>query len=133
MMPRVMAESDLGVYPALSDCHMDVALSLKIPEMAMVGLPIVSTRLPVLEELFGEDAIAFVPPGDPIALANKILELYSAPALRESLSRNAARRSAALSWKLQYEQYCALLEKILQKRIVLGTQGANEFSPQPDS
>lgn len=133
MMPRVMADSDLGVYPALSDCHMDVALSLKIPEMAMVGLPIVSTRLPVLEELFAEDAIAFVPPGDPIALANKILELYRAPALRENLSRNAARRSASLSWKLQYEQYCALLEKILQKRIVLGTQGANEFSPHPDS
>ena len=37
-MPSVMAEADLGVYPALRDIHMDVALSLKIPEMAAVGL-----------------------------------------------------------------------------------------------
>ena len=77
-----MMQADIGVYPAISDCHMDVALSLKIPEMVNMRLPIVATRLPVLEELYGENAIAFVPSDDHEALASKILELGRSPELR---------------------------------------------------
>jgi glycosyltransferase involved in cell wall biosynthesis len=116
-MASIMAGADLGIYPALRDVHMDVALSLKIPEMAMVGLPIIASRLTVLEDLFGEDSIAFAPPGDPQAFADKIIELYRSPALRERLSANAARRSTNLSWDVQYEQYRRLLRKVLGKPI----------------
>lgn len=117
-MPSIMAHADLGVYPALRDIHMDAALSLKIPEMATVRLPIVATRLSVLEDLFGDDAIAFVPPDDPKALADTILELYRAPDLREHLARNASLRSAELSWELQYDEYRQLLEEQLGKPVV---------------
>lgn len=122
-MPSIMAGADLGIYPALRDVHMDVALSLKIPEMAMVGLPIVASRLSVLEDLFGEDSIAFVPPGDPRAFTDKIVELYHSPALREQLSASAARRSANLSWHLQYQQYRCLLQRILGKPISRNPEG----------
>ena len=115
LMPDIMQQADIGIYPALSDCHMDRALSLKIPEMASVGLCIVSTRLPVLEELFGEDSIAFVPPGDFIALADKIMELYRAPDSMESLARKAKERSASFTWESQYKVYRELLRQILGK------------------
>jgi glycosyltransferase involved in cell wall biosynthesis len=114
-MPDIMQQADIGIYPAFSDCHMDRALSLKIPEMASVGLCIVSTRLPVLEELYGEDAIAFVPPGDFIALAEKIMELYQAPESMESLARKAKERSASFTWESQYRVYRELLRQILGK------------------
>jgi len=113
LMPEIMQQADIGIYPALSDCHMDRALSLKIPEMASVGLCMVSTRLPVLEELFGEDSIAFVPPGDSKALADKIMELYKAPDSMESLARKAKERSASLTWESQYKVYRELLRQTL--------------------
>jgi glycosyltransferase involved in cell wall biosynthesis len=112
-MPRIMTEADLGMYPAYSDCHMDIALSLKIPEMAAVGLPIIATRLPVLVELFGDDAIAFIPPNDPQALARKVLELHDAPECAEGLAEHAAKKSAALSWTEQRLVYRDVLESLL--------------------
>jgi glycosyltransferase involved in cell wall biosynthesis len=115
LMPGIMQQADIGLYPALSDCHMDQALSLKIPEMASVGLCIVSTRLPVLEELYGDDSIAFVPPGDSKALADKIIELYRSPEFMEILARRAQEISTSLTWESQYGVYRELLRRILGK------------------
>jgi glycosyltransferase involved in cell wall biosynthesis len=112
-MPQVMRQADVGVYPARRDCHMDLALSLKIPEMAQMGLPMVATRLTVLEELFGEHAIAFVPPEDSEALADKIVELYRSPDLSRRFAENASRCARSLAWETQYERYRALLRRFV--------------------
>jgi glycosyltransferase involved in cell wall biosynthesis len=114
MMPEIMREADIGVYPAVSDCHMDIAISLKIPEMVAVGLPIVASRLPVLEELYGADSIAFVPPGDHEAFAEKILELHRSPHLMQSLAENALLRSKTLTWESQSEKYRQLIESLVR-------------------
>ncbi len=120
-MPSIMKEADIGCYPALRDCHMDIALSLKIPEMVDVGLCIVASRLSVLEDLYGEDAIAFVPPGDPNALADRIIELYRNPRTRQQLAATARERAQDFSWERQYEIYKATLEKLLS---LTGNAGA---------
>lgn len=112
-MPDIMRQADLGVYPARRDIHMDIALSLKIPEMVNVGLCVVSSRLTVLEDLYGEDAIAFVPAEDPAALAAKILELYQAPEERERLAANARERSKGFTWEHQYKEYLAVIEHLV--------------------
>ena len=112
-MPRIMRDADIGLYPARQDCHMDIALSLKIPEMATVGLCVVSSRVPVLEELYGEDAIAFVPPGDHEALARKVLELYRSPDERKRLAISAMERNRDLSWETEYERYRNLLVRLV--------------------
>ncbi len=83
----------------------------------MLGLPIIATRLTVLEEYFGKDSIAFVPSGDPAAFASKVVELYNSPELRRQLARNTAEKSVAFSWKNQYPIYRDLLENMLQRRL----------------
>jgi len=112
-MPEIMRQADLGVYPARRDIHMDIALSLKIPEMVNVGLCVVSSRLAVLEELYGEDAIAFVPPEDPEALADMILELYHSPGERERLATKALERSKDFTWENQYKKYIEVVEQLV--------------------
>jgi glycosyltransferase involved in cell wall biosynthesis len=114
-MPDIMRQADVGVYPARRDCHMDLALSLKIPEMAQVGLPIVASRLTVLEQMFGEDAIAFVPPGDCDAFAAKILELHQSPEIAQSLAQTALQRALSLRWENQYSDYKNLIRNLLRK------------------
>ena len=89
------------------------ALSLKIPEMVNVGLCVVSSRLTVLEGLYGEDAIAFVPAGDPDALGEKILELFRAPEERKRLAANALERSKDFTWENQYKTYFAVVQRLV--------------------
>jgi glycosyltransferase involved in cell wall biosynthesis len=112
-MPQIMREADIGIYPAIRDCHMDIALSLKIPEMVDVGLCVVASRLTVLEELYGDDAIAFVPPGDHRALALKVIELYRSPEERKRLAATAMDRSRDFSWENQYEIYRDVLVRLV--------------------
>ncbi|MFH1116724.1 MAG: glycosyltransferase family 4 protein [Pseudomonadota bacterium] len=115
-MPAVMLDSNLGLYPAFSDCHMEVSPSLKIPEMVNMGLPIVASRLSWLEELYGAESVAFVPPGDPKALGEKIVDLHRSPEERERLARNAMKRGAALTWEEQYGAYKEILSELLPGR-----------------
>jgi len=112
-MPQIMGEADIGLYPARQDCHMDIALSLKIPEMVAVGLCIVASRLTVLEELYGEHAIAFVPPGDHEALAAKVIELYHSADECKRLASTAMERNRDLSWERQYETYRRVLAELV--------------------
>lgn len=114
-MPDVMRSADVGIYPARLDCHMDIALSLKIPEMALVGLPIVSTRLQVLQELFGEDSIVFVAPEDPDALADAIIELYRNPDERRERAEKARAKAQGFSWDTQYAAYRQVLDTLVRQ------------------
>lgn len=111
-MPGIMRSMNVGLYTVVRDCHMDYALSLKIPEMASVGLPIISSNIPVLEELYGQDAVSFIPPEDPQALADAALALHNDPALRERMAENAKARSREFAWAHQYARYCELLDSI---------------------
>ncbi len=117
LMPTIMREADIGIYPAFKDCHMDIALSLKIPEMIGVGLPIVASRLSVLEELYGEEAIAFVDPGSVDSFADKIMELYRNPDALNSLSKHAVAKSQVLTWDSQYSIYLGILRKIFGRPV----------------
>jgi len=117
-IPQVMRGADLGIYPAIRDIHMDLALSLKVPEMASMGLPIVATRLSILEQLFGEESIAFVPSGDAAAFAEMVFHLYHSADVRERFADNALKKAVALSWGSQYRVYRNLLQDILGKRRV---------------
>lgn len=116
-MPGVMMEADVGVYPGLSDCHMDIALSLKIPEMAVMGLPVAATRLTVLEQLFGDRGMAFFPSGDHQAMAAEIIELWKSPEKRRAIAEEAFTRAASLDWELRFPVYRQLLESLLGRAI----------------
>lgn len=63
-------------------------------EYMALGLPIVATRVNVIPETVGETAI-LIPPRDPVALAEAIDHLLSAPDRAHSLGRAAADRVRA--------------------------------------
>lgn len=114
-MPSIMANADVGVYPALKDCHMDNALSLKIPEMVNMELPIIASRITVLEELYGPDSIAFVESGDTTEFSRKVVELYEFPEKRRLYARTAKAKGSRMLWKDQYPIYRNLVEKLIFK------------------
>ena len=48
-VPQRIAQADIGIYPALFDAHMNIATPTKVVEFATMGIPIVSSRLRIIE------------------------------------------------------------------------------------
>jgi glycosyltransferase involved in cell wall biosynthesis len=123
-MPAVIRGADVSVYTPLADVHMDIALSLKIPEVAAVGRPIVASRLSVLEQTFGEDALYLVPPGDAGACAEALRAVHRDPAGARARVARARERLEAFRWEREAGRYLSLLAR-LQGRPAEALSGAD--------
>jgi len=111
-MPAIIRGADASVYTPEPDVHMDIALSLKIPEVVVLGRPLVVSRLSVLERYFGDDSLHFVAPGDPEACARAILDIHRRPEAARAKTKRARERLEAFRWDLQAARYLALLERL---------------------
>lgn len=100
-MPEIIRSADLSVYTPMPDVHMDIALSLKIPEIIAIGRPLVTSRLSVLERYFGEDALFMFEPGNVENCADKILEIYQKPEEAQLRVKRAQKALNNISWKTQ--------------------------------
>lgn len=113
-VPEVLAESDVGIYTARPDAHMDIAISGKILEYAVMGIPVVSARLRILETLFPGDALLYFPPGDIDAFSTCIIDLFRQPELGRALvSRMDRVMTERHSWVKEQTVYIDLLHSLL--------------------
>ncbi|MEJ5200763.1 MAG: glycosyltransferase family 4 protein [Anaerolineales bacterium] len=114
-VPHQMALADVGIYPALPDPHMSIAIPGKVLEYAVMGLPIVASRLQILEELFPDESVLFFEPGNVEQFAACVLKLYREPALRSELVARADRvLSESQSWERERERYLALIHQLIK-------------------
>ena len=127
-IPDLLIRADVGIYPALPDCHMSIAVPGKVLEFAIMGIPIVSSRLKIVEEMFDDSAVLFFEPGNSDDFAQCILKLYRDPALSEWL---VARADQFLiqrqSRDREISAYFELLNRLLpvrRKSLSSGTAGS---------
>jgi glycosyltransferase involved in cell wall biosynthesis len=79
----------------------------------MMGIPIVATRLKVLEELFTDSAVLLFEPDNYEQFAGCILELYNNPLRRKELVRNADKIFVSRhDWKNEQKVYFNLLKSL---------------------
>jgi glycosyltransferase involved in cell wall biosynthesis len=118
-----IADADIGIYPALPDPHMNIATPMKVLEYATMGIPIIASRLKVLEDLFGDGAVLFFEPGEVEQFARCVLELFDNPDRRLQLIQTADKVLLQYNWEDQRHAYLHLLnclsgsgsEEVLQK------------------
>jgi len=67
----------------------------KVFECAAMCRPVITADAPAVRELFDDEDVAFVPPGDPAALTAAILSLKADPDLRECMAENSYRKLVA--------------------------------------
>ena len=81
-------------------------------EAMACGAPVIASRIPVLQETLGEDAL-LTPPTDASALAGAIVEVLTNPQRQSDLRAAGLRRAARFSWenaaKLTREVYQSAL------------------------
>lgn len=114
-VPRQLMQADAGIYPGHDDVHMNLATPTKVLEYAAMRLPIISSRLRMVEEIFGESAVLFFEAGNPAQFADCVLKLRREPGLRWELSANAYRIfKQKLSWECEFEIYRKMLARLVR-------------------
>jgi glycosyltransferase involved in cell wall biosynthesis len=109
---KVIAATDMGVVPYLSDAFMDLALSTKIFEYVSMRVPVVAARIPSITSLFDEASISYFNPGDENDLAKEILELCDQPQLRKARVERAACVHEKIAWPIMAARYQNLIQSV---------------------
>jgi len=111
-IPQFLKDADVGIYPALPGPHMSIAVPGKILEFATMGLPIVSTGLKIVKEIFDNESVLFFEAGNYKEFAFQIIKINEDPDLRQELSVKAAK---IIEEKFPYDQEAANYFSILSK------------------
>jgi glycosyltransferase involved in cell wall biosynthesis len=116
-----LIKADIGIYPAIKDVHMSLATPTKVLEFSAMGIPIISSRLEMVEEIFGDTAVMFFESGNVSQFAVCVIELYKNPALRQKYAANAYQIFIEkLSWHHEFLAYLEILHRLLPKTTEIG-------------
>ena len=111
-----LAEADLGVVPTLRDDFTELLLPVKLLEYVHMGLPVVASRLPVIERYFGDDVL-LAEPGDAASIAAAIEGVRSRPGGGPRRAPSAPRkRLAEIEWRRQRQGYLELVDGLVAAR-----------------
>jgi glycosyltransferase involved in cell wall biosynthesis len=113
-IPSRLTEAHLGVVPTLRDDFTELLLPVKLLEYVHMGLPVVASRLPVIERYFGDDVL-LAEPGDPACIAAAIEGVRSEPGLARERAEQASRRLAEIEWRRQREHYLELVDGLVER------------------
>jgi len=117
-VPAELAAADVGVAPFTTTPHPALRAAgffwspLKIYEYMAAGLPVVTARIPPLDDVVrdGEEGALFAE-GDVGGLADAIGRLLADPAAAHAMGRRARERVAA---RFSWERHCAELSGLLE-------------------
>jgi glycosyltransferase involved in cell wall biosynthesis len=111
-IPERLREAHLGVVPTRRDDFTEKLLPVKLLEYVHMGLPVVASRLPVIESYFGDDVL-LAEPGDPGSLAAAIEGVRAEPERALERAERASERLAAIEWRRQREGYLELVDELV--------------------
>ncbi|OGV42038.1 MAG: hypothetical protein A2X46_05645 [Lentisphaerae bacterium GWF2_57_35] len=112
-IPQLLIQADIGLVPLLKSPFSELCQPNKLFEYIALGIPVVASRLPAIEETFDDSCIRFVEPGDVRELEKAVIELYESPEWRQTLARNAARQYERVRWRESRKTYLAGVENAL--------------------
>jgi glycosyltransferase involved in cell wall biosynthesis len=104
MMDQVR-QATLGIVPMLADGYGDLCLPNKVLEFVALGIPVVCSRLPAIEEHFSEDCLAYFDPGDAAGLAAQVARLLSDPSAAQRQACLAKVAMGDLAWESVSRRY----------------------------
>ena len=114
-VPAAMSRASVGVFTPHLDIHIDMALSLKVPEFVAMDVPVVAVRTSIMTSLFREDEVAMFADGDLRAFADWLDRLYREPELRRSMTERARRFTTEHAWDAEFARYAALLDRLTKR------------------
>jgi glycosyltransferase involved in cell wall biosynthesis len=117
-VPALMSRASVGVFTPHLDVHIDMALSLKVPEFVAMDVPVVAVRTSIMTSLFREDEVLMFADGDLPAFADCLARLHAEPGLREAMTVRARRFTREHAWENEFAGYRRLLERLTKRALV---------------
>jgi glycosyltransferase involved in cell wall biosynthesis len=111
-IPARLADAHLGVVPTLRDGFTELLLPVKLLEYVHMGLPVVASRLPVIERYFGDDLL-LAEPGDAGSIAAAIEGVRADPVAARTRAERASKRLAKIEWRRQRQGYLDLVDGLV--------------------
>jgi glycosyltransferase involved in cell wall biosynthesis len=111
-IPARLGEAHLGVVPTLRDGFTELLLPVKLLEYVHMGLPIIASRLPVIERYFGDDVL-LAEPGDSASIAAAIEGVRADPVAARTRAERASQRLAKIEWRQQRQGYLELVDGLV--------------------
>lgn len=118
-VPAAMSRASVGVFTPHLDVHIDMALSLKVPEFVAMDVPVVAVRTSIMSSLFREDEVAMFPDGDLQAFADLLARLHDEPAWCRQMVERARRFTRDHAWENEFAGYVKLLERLLSRPVAV--------------
>jgi glycosyltransferase involved in cell wall biosynthesis len=115
-VPEAMSRASVGVFTPHMDVHIDMALSLKVPEFVAMGVPVVAVRTSIMTSLFRADEVAMFVDGDLEAFADWLVRLHGDPESGRQMAARALRFTREHAWDNEFAGYRRLLERLTGKR-----------------
>jgi glycosyltransferase involved in cell wall biosynthesis len=96
---------------------MSIATPGKLLEFVAMGIPIISSRLKIVEEMFDDSAVVFFEPGNENQFAQCVIELYETPSLKDEIICQADQVFAEKpSWEQEFQAYTDVLGRLLSEK-----------------
>ena len=112
-MPHWLSKCDVGVLPIRRDQFLEHASPNKLSEYIIKGKPVIISRLKAIRYYFGEDALAYFEPNDPVSLAQQMIRVYRDKGLRARLAATAKAEYAPVRWDVMKKRYLKLVEDLI--------------------
>jgi len=88
----------------------------KLMEYAVMGIPVITFRNPVIERYFGDDAVTYVDPATPENLHKAMLSLIRDPAKARAQVAAAQKVMEGRTWRDQREHYFDVIDRMAARR-----------------
>jgi glycosyltransferase involved in cell wall biosynthesis len=91
--------ANVGIIPMRRSPYSELIDTNKMYEYMALGIPVIHSRLPVVESVFNETSIEFFAPDDSEDLQRAIFHLYNSPDRRTQIAKEATRITSRIAWE----------------------------------
>ena len=123
-VPAAMSRASVGVFTPHMDVHIDMALSLKVPEFVAMDVPVVAVRTSIMTSLLREDEVALFEDGDHQKFADWLIKLHREPEFGRAMAERARRFTRDHAWENEFGGYARLLERLTGRPVLAAPQPA---------
>jgi glycosyltransferase involved in cell wall biosynthesis len=115
MLPLI-SRAHVGIVPSQLDAWTNDVLPTKLLEYAVLGIPVVTFRNPVIERYFPGDAVSYVDPASPGNLHVAMRRLATDAEFARRQAQRASEVVATMAWDRQKLTYFEVIDRMVAKR-----------------
>ncbi len=113
-LPGIIQRGSVGLVPNHASPATHLMLPVKLLEYAVLGLPVIASKLRTIEHYFSDGAVRFFEPDDPVALAAAIADIHDNPSIRWRMVKETQRTMELIDWREERMHYFRAIDALLE-------------------